>query len=195
MDQKFLNSTLTAIDEINDQDPNKVKFNGEDIAKEKLYSLQMQRRQQQFCPDASEHLIIACKAQHIKRWAVPRSDYPMDKAGYYSWRTGLGEMHGDLTASLMADAGYSEDDQTRVKNLLQKKQLKSNPETQALEDIICLVFLEHYIDDFAAKHSEEKLIKIIQKTWNKMSEKGHKEALKLSYSEDTFSLIKKSLSL
>jgi 5-methylthioribose kinase len=78
---------------------------------------------------------------------------------------------------------------------VQKKQLKRDPETQLLEDVICLVFLEFYFDPFAEKYSEEKLIDIVQKTWRKMSERAHSEALKLSFSKPALALLSKALNL
>lgn len=184
---------FSAIDAINIQDPNQETSNGESIAKELLYSQRMTQWQQKFAPRASIELQIACRGQHIKRWAIPRSDYPMDRAGYKRWRTELGKMHGELTAELMQQHGFDEASQERVKDLLLKKQLKRDAEVQALEDIICLVFLEYYLEPFAEKHSEEKLIRIIQKTWNKMSEDGHAAALKLPFNDAMGALIGKAL--
>jgi hypothetical protein len=94
---------------------------------------------------------------------------------------------------LMADAGYSEENISRVKDLLMKRGLKRDQEVQTLEDVVCLVFLEFYLEDFATKHDEAKLIDIIQKTWNKMSEVGHQSALKLPLSHKMLSLITKAL--
>lgn len=188
-----ITATFVAIDAINAQDPNLETSNGEAIAKELLYSQRMSQWQQTFAPDASPELQIACRAQHIKRWAIPRSDYPMDRQGYKRWRTELGRMHGELTAEVMQQHGFDDTAQQRVKDLLLKKQLKRDPEVQALEDIICLVFLEFYLEPFAEKHSEEKLIGIIQKTWNKMSEDGHAAALKLPFNDAMGALIGKAL--
>ena len=82
----------------------------------------------------------------------------------------------------------------RVRQLLRKKALKKDPETQTLEDVICLVFLEGYFTDFARKHDEGKLINIIQKTWAKMSARGQEVALQLDLSPDDRALIEKALS-
>ena len=190
-----LQQVFEAIDAINQQDPNQETADGQSIAKELLYSQRMTDCLAQFEPDASEILQIAARAQHIKRWSVPRSDYPMDRKGYKQWRTGLGKFHADTAAQLMSDAGYSSDDCERVKVLLQKKMLKRDAEVQALEDVICLVFIEFYMEAFAAKsgYDEAKLIDIIQKTWNKMSEKGHAAALKLPLPEALTQLIGKAL--
>jgi len=58
--------------------------------------------------------------------------------------------------------------------------LKVNADTQLLEDVIDLVFIEHYMLAFAQKHpeyDEEKWLDIIRKTWKKMSERGQQFAL------------------
>lgn len=187
---------LESIDALNSQDPNQVDDGaGNTVAAELLYSHRMRNCLAQFQADANPLLQIAAYSQHIQRWAIPRSDYPMTKPGYKQWRTELGKFHADTTAQLMQTHGYEHDDIERVKYLLQKKGLKRDPDTQALEDVICLVFLEFYLEGFASKHNEEKLIGIIQKTWKKMSDKGHQAALTLPLADPLLVLIKKALNI
>ncbi|GAB3100883.1 DUF4202 domain-containing protein [Aestuariicella hydrocarbonica] len=188
-----LSRVLDAIDQKNRQDPHSVVHDGNAIAKELLYGQRMSQRLADFQPDASEFLQIACRAQHIQRWSIPRKDYPMDRPGYKRWRTDLAKFHADLTAELMSECGYNEEEKERVKNILQKKQLKRDPEAQTMEDIACLVFLEFHLEEFAAPHDEEKVIDIIRKTWNKMSDNGHAAALKLPLSETMGALIGRAL--
>lgn len=188
-------NVIDLIDDANQRDPNiELDSSGNTCPKELLYSQRMSECLSEFKPDASEHLKIASRAQHIERWRSARSDYPEGRAGYMKWRANLGVFHAQRTAELMEEAGYQEDDVNRVKYLVQKRGLKQDDETQSLEDVACLVFLKHYLDDFAVKHNEEKLIDIIQKTWAKMSEDGHQAALKLSFNDDMANLVKKALS-
>jgi hypothetical protein len=189
-----LAATLAEIDRLNEQDPNREECNGELVAKEVLYSQRMSQWLVKFNPDAGDLLQIAAHAQHIQRWKIPRRDYPMDRAGYKRWRVELGAFHGETTASVMSKHGYSEDDQQRVKDLLLKKNLKRDDETQTLEDVICLVFIEFYLSEFVTKHTHEKLLVIIQKTWNKMSEPGHEQALKISLTPELTALVTEALS-
>lgn len=185
---------IKTIDHCNQQDPNKeLDEQGRPHAKEWLYSQRMTHTLNQFAPETNELLKIAAHAQHIERWSIPRSDYPMDRSGYKKWRLALGQFHGDRSAQIMAEAGYSQEDCQRVNDLILKKQLKRDLDSQTLEDVVCLVFLQFYFSDFAEKHSEEKLIVIIQKTWKKMSKKGHKAALKLPFSPDQQALLGKAL--
>lgn len=189
-----LQNVLSAFDELNRQDPNKTFINNEWLANEWLYGQRMSARLAVFRPDASPLLQLAVRAQHLCRWKIPRSDYRMDRQGYKRWRTDLARFHGDTAADVMASHGYSESDIQRVRDLLLKRQLKRDDEAQTLEDVACLVFLEFYLADFATKHAEDKLIDIIQKTWNKMSEKGHQAALQLPLEPGILALVTKALS-
>lgn len=188
-----LQLVFSAIDKLNHEDPNTTLVDGKPVANEWLYGQRMSAQLAAFRPDADELLQIAVRAQHIGRWKIPRSDYPMDRQGYKRWRTDLARLHGEITGKLMSEHGYAEDDITRVADLLLKRNLKRDNDAQTLEDIACLVFLEFYLADFANKHAEDKLIDIIRKTWNKMSENGHKAALQLPFDEAMLTLIGKAL--
>ena len=184
---------ITAFDNLNKQDPNKEEVDGQLIAKEVLYAERMSSSLLAFLPDASETLQLAARCQHLCRWEIPRSDYPTGRKGYHLWRTKLKELHAEKAAGVLAKVGYDQEMIDRVQFLVLKKQLKKDVETQALEDVICLVFLEFYFEPFAAKHTEEKVIDILRKTWRKMSEKGQAAALKLPLSEDALALVGKAL--
>lgn len=192
--QNRLEKTLAAFDAANLQDPNTEIVDGKTVAKEWIYAQRMSAQLHKFCESPSEALQLATRSQHICRWKSPRSDYPMDRSGYKKWRLDLAQLHGEIAGGIMAKHGYDESMIARVKDLLLKRSLKRDDEVQALEDVICLVFIEFYLEDFASKHDEEKLIDIIRKTWNKMSEKGHAAALKLPLSESMLSLVGKALS-
>jgi hypothetical protein len=144
--------------------------------KELLYARRMTGMIVRYAPDASEVAQLAVRAQHIRRWTVPRSSYPMTKEGYHAWRTGLYKFHAETAGELMRQAGYDDAMIDRVKAAVGKRGLKVNPDTQMMEDVTDLVFLEHYMLDFAGKHadySEEKWLEIVRKTWKKMSERAH----------------------
>jgi hypothetical protein len=183
------------IDAENAQDPNSELYQSNSYPKELLYSNRMYERLMDFYPNASEEIQIASKAQHICRWKMPRESYPMDRVGYLKWREDLKKFHAQTTAGILKKAGYSQEFIDRVSFLIEKKLLKKDEETQLLEDVICLVFLEYYFDPFVHKHDREKMKNIILKTWNKMSEAGHQEALKINFSDSNLQLIKDSLGL
>lgn len=183
------------IDAENAQDPNIEIHESISFPKELLYSNRMYEKLMVFFPNASEEVQIAAKAQHICRWKIARESYPMDRVGYLKWREDLKKFHAKLTAEILEKAGYSTEFIARVSFLIEKKLLKKDEETQLLEDVICLVFLEYYLAPFVEKHDTEKLKNIILKTWNKMSEKGHQAALQINYSPENLQLIKDALGL
>ena len=183
------------IDAENAQDPNSEIYQSKTYPKELLYSNRMYERLMDFHPNASEAVQIAAKAQHICRWKMPRESYPMDRVGYLKWREDLKKFHAKMTGEILEKAGCPQEFIDRVAFLIEKKSLKKDEETQLLEDVICLVFLEYYFDAFVHKHDREKMKNIILKTWNKMSETGHQEALKINFSDENLQLIKEALGL
>jgi hypothetical protein len=185
----------TWIDAENAQDPNHEIDQSTSYPKELLYSNRMYQKLLDFHPNASEAVKIAAKAQHICRWKIARESYTMDRIGYLKWREDLKKFHAKTTAVILEKAGYDSEFIARVSFLIEKKLLKKDEETQLLEDVICLVFLEYYLDPFVHKHDREKMKNIILKTWNKMSEKGHQEALKINFSPENLELIKEALGL
>jgi hypothetical protein len=194
-----LNSTRLAeafrlFDAANSEDPHlETDDTGQPIAKELLYAQRMSACLARVAPDAPEAVQLAARAQHIRRWHIPRSDYPMTRPAYHQWRNALKKYHAELAGQLMAQAGYEPEPIERVQQLLQKLRLKDDPEVQLLEDVICLVFLEYYFLPFAAQHPEEKVIEIVQKTWPKMTERGHALALQLPFTPEALALVKKAL--
>ncbi len=190
---------LALIDAANSEDPNRVEAEGRQWPKELLYSERMSNMLGRFAPDADEAQKLAIRAQHIERWKTPRNTYPMDRIGYLKWRKDLYRIQADTAADLVRQAGYGDDVVARVKTMVSKKNIKSNPDTQLLEDVTDLVFMEHYMLEFVDKHpdyTEEKWIDIIQKTWNKMSDEAHEFALsgEVRLPESLLPLIKKAVS-
>ena len=160
--------TIALFDAANAQDPNP----DEGQPKELLYAQRMTAMIDRFAADASEVAQLAVRAQHIRRWTVPRSNYPLGKPGYFAWRTGLYQFHAETAGELMRQAGYENEMIDQVMQAVSKQGIKTNPDTQMVEDVSCLVFLEHYMLGFAgqqADYTEEKWLGIIRKTWKKMS--------------------------
>jgi hypothetical protein len=188
-----LQQAFAAFDAANREDPNTEVVDGQAQPKELVYAQRMSQQLNEFCADASPVVQLAARAQHICRWKIPRTDYPMDRPGYHRWRTELGKFHADTAAAILAKQGVDPELIERVKTLLQKRKLKQDPEVQLLEDVVCLVFIRHYLADFARKHDEEKLLDIIRKTWKKMSPKGQEAALSLALPEDLMTLITRAV--
>lgn len=184
---------ISIIDRYNAEDPNKEIYKGNEYPKELLYSERMSEKLLNFEPEASDELQIAARAQHICRWKYPRNNYPMDRIGYLRWREELKKIHAELTSKILREVGYDEQFVNRVAFLIKKKFIKKDEESQTLEDVVCLVFLQYYFDDFAAKHEDEKVVDIVRKTWAKMSAEGHEAALRLPFSAASLRLVKKAL--
>ncbi len=168
---------FSEIDAANAADPNRVPSPDGRAAAELVYGRRMSERLAAFAPEASEHLQIAARGQHIERFKTPRSAYPQGRTGYLTWRRDLKNFHAQRVGEIMRACGYPEEDVARVERLVRKERLKADSEAQALEDIACLVFLEHYFGEFAPKIDDDKLADILAKTWEKMSPAGHAAAL------------------
>lgn len=180
MTQQIFQAALAAFDRANAEDPNMEMSEGREYPKELLYALRMTEMQERYVPEASEAVKLAVRAQHIQRWMSPRSAYPMDRTGYLQWRTGLYKFHAETAGELMKQAGYDDEMIARVRTIISKKGLKINAETQLMEDVVDLVFIEYYMIGFASAHpeyDEDKWIQIIKKTWQKMSPRAHEFAL------------------
>ncbi len=188
-----LQDAIARIDAANAEDPNREFVDGAARPKEVVYAERMTGWLEKLAPEASEALRIAARAQHIERWTMPRAEFPDGREGYLRWRTTLAKFHAERTAGIIAEAGYEADVIDRVKGLLRKHRLKTDPEVQTLEDVACLVFLESYFADFSKRHDEAKVIGILRKTWAKMSPKGHAAALALDMPDDARALVEKAL--
>jgi Domain of unknown function (DUF4202) len=189
-----LTNTLAAIDLLHQGDPKKVTDNGEEIANELLYAQQMTAWLNKLTDNPGEFIKIAVRSQHLCRWELPRDKFEMNRAGYLKWRIEQGKYHAQKASQVMSDNGYDRDSCQVVYEMVRKKNLKSNPDTQLMEDAACLVFLEFQFKDFAQRVSnDEKIIHIVQKTWAKMSPSAHDFALKLSYSDSELALIQQAL--
>lgn len=180
-------------DTANTKDPNTEIFESTTYPKEVLYGIRMTDRLNKYDPKASEVLQLTARCQHICRWEIPRASYEMNREGYLKWRRDLKKFHAKKARAILQEIGYGLDTIDKVCFLLEKKQLKKNQETQHLEDVICLVFLQYYFEPFAHKHSEDKTVDILQKTWRKMSVYGKEAALKIPLSKFALDLVTKAL--
>lgn len=184
---------ICAIDEAHSLDPNTANVEGKEVPYELHYGHQCTRFLEIRMPDAPETLKLAIRAQHFRRWETPRSAYPMTRPGYFSWRINAKKRQAELVEKICLDAGYSTEEAARVAALIRKEDLKVDAETQALEDVACLVFLEDQFAEFADGHDEDKILGILRKTWGKMSEKGREMALQIEMKGKEKSLIEKAL--
>ena len=198
-DNQRFERAIALFDAANGQDPrHDIGPDGKRCPRELLYSQRMTEMIERYAPEAPEAVKLAVHAQHIQRWKSPRESYPMDRHGYLQWRTNLYEFHAEMAGRLMQEAGYEDETIERVKKAIGKRGMKVHPETQLLEDVTDLVFIEHYMLEFVGQkpdYAEEKWLNIIHKTWKKMSDNAHAFALsgKLTLPEPLVPLIMKAI--
>lgn len=183
VDSRF-QQAVEQIDNYNKRDPNGREYD---------YSLALTDRVLQLRPDASEALRLAARAQHIGRWQIPRNTYPTGRAGYLRWRKDLQRFHANTAADILNRCGYEPAMIDRVREMMLKKRIKTDEETQTLEDALCLVFMERQLEDFKHQVDEDKLADIIRKTWKKMSEAGRDAAMNLPLPDSTRSFLERVL--
>ena len=180
-------------DEENGRDPNRLIVGGISHPQELLYAERLTDWVLRLHPEASEHLLLAARSQHLRRWTIPRHSYEMTRAGYLRWRADLKQFHAAESAKILGAVGYDEETITRVRDLNLKKQLGRDSECQVLEDALCLVTLQYQLTDLISKTAPEKIVEILRKTWKKMSNVARDQALKLPFSGTEKQLIEQAL--
>lgn len=193
-DDPRLHEAFALLDAMHREDPSAAADGPKDILASLDYHQRVGRWVDRLAPDASAALRLAARSQHLRRWAIPRGSYPMTRKGYRDWRNALGRFHAQTAAEVLARVGYDPHTVERVEQLLRKERLRSDSEAQSLEDAACLVFLEVQLEDFSRRHSEEKLLHILRRTWKKMSPAGRNLALQLELPEGAAGLLRKAVS-
>jgi len=191
--QQRFQTAIERFDAANAEDPNIEIHEGKAYPKELLYARRMTEALSRLEPNAPESVRLTVRSQHICRWKIPRRDYPRDRDGYRKWRTELGRFHAETAGKILRETGYDEPTIQRVQSLLRKERLKADPDTQLLEDVICLVFLEYYSAEFIQEHDEPKLLNIFRRTWSKMSPRGQRAALQLNLPAPVRAIVEKAL--
>jgi hypothetical protein len=184
---------IASFDRANAEDPVSIDVGGRRCPRELVQAQRLSAWVERLRPDASEALKLAARCQHIRRWEIPRATYPEGRIGYLEWRKVLSRFHADRASEILREAGYGDATIEHVRTINHKRGIKQDADVQTIEDALCLVFLEHEFDDFAAKHPKEKVIDILQKTWRKMSAEGQKQALALPLSANALALAKEAL--
>ena len=170
-DEARFDRAVAAIDAANADDPVTITVAGEERPKELVHAQLATAWVIRLRPDATEELLLAARAHHLRRWTIPRSAYPEGRNGYLRWRRELQRQHAADVGRILTAEGYDEPAIARVQDIIQKRRLSSDPEVQAFEDALCLVFLETQLPDFAARYAD-KADSVLAKTMEKMSETG-----------------------
>ena len=192
-DASRFQAAISAFDGANSEDPHALNVAGEERPRELVDAERLSAWVERLVPDASEALRLAARCQHIRRWQIPRGSYPSGRVGYLQWRTQLGRFHADTVTRLLEQIGYERELIDSVRRINLKQGLHSNPDTQTMEDALCLSFLEFEFAEFCAKYPPEKVIEVVRKTWKKMSAQAHEHALTLPFTPGSLELVKRAL--
>jgi hypothetical protein len=183
MDKSRLDHALAFIDKANADDPHRLLVRGTLRPKEQAHAELMTEWVLRLRPDASEELQLAARAHHIRRWILPRSQYPAGRQGYLEWKTELRRRHAADLREILFATGYPEPSITRACSILQKHGITRDPEVRTLEDALCLVFLETQFEETAARLDRSKMINALRMSISKMSEQGRQAAVALTLPE------------
>lgn len=168
---------IQRIDEANSEDPTLLVVNGQPRPKELAHAEMLTEWVRRLRPDADEALLLAARAHHIRRWESQRSSYPEGRKGYLRWRTDLHEFHAREAGAILEECGYDAASVARVQQIISKHGLGRDLDVQALEDALCLVFLDTQLTALIADLPEETMVNVLRKTWKKMSEAAREHAL------------------
>ncbi len=189
-----LQAAIAAIDAANQGDPNRIVVRGESRPKELAHAELASRWIHALVPNPSEALQLAARAHHVRRWEIPRADYPQGKPGYHRWRRELQKRHAAHVGRILGGQGYEEDTIVRVQAIVRKQGLGVDPEVQAFEDALCLVFLETQLEELrASMGDDDKLVDVIRKTAAKMSDEALAKAGELPLSAESLALVQRAL--
>ncbi|MDN3525398.1 DUF4202 domain-containing protein [Halomonas sabkhae] len=184
---------LEALDALHAEDPRRVEVEGQSLPKELWHAGRMSAWLERLEAAPDELVQLAVRGQHLQRWQVPRDEYEEGRVGYLTWRRDQGKRAGETTARLMREAGFDEQSAEQVARMIRKQGLGREAGTQAVEDCACLVFLENYFADFSQQVERDHLIRIVRKTWGKMSPQARELALGLPMSEEARELVEAAL--
>jgi hypothetical protein len=144
-------------------------------------------------PEPEPALVLAARAQHLERWAIPRDAHPPGRGGYLRWRSEVHRRQGQRVRELMSAAGVGAELAERVATLVAKAAPRGDADAQALEDAACLVFLETELVPFLRDQPRDKTIDVLKKTWRKMSPAGQKAALAVKLAPEAEDLVREAL--
>lgn len=188
-----LDAAFAAIDAANADDPNTTVVRGERRPKEQAHAELAVEWVRRLVPDPSDALLLAARAHHIRRWEMPRSSEPDGRPGYLRWKRALQQHHADVVGRVLAEIGVEAATIGRVQSLVKKERLKSDPEVQALEDALCLVFVETQFGELTAQLGDEHMVDVVAKTLKKMTPGGREAALGLPLDDDAVRIVGQAL--
>ena len=181
------------IDEANAPDPFTIEVDGRPVPKELTHARMLTAWVERLLPEPGEALLLAARAHHIRRWESPRDRFPAGRRGYLRWRRDLQIRHARHARAILEEAGYDEDTIAHVERLIRKETPRHDPEGQAFEDGLTLVFLETQLHDLALRTEPETMAGVIRKSWSKISPAARALALASDLAPEDRALIERAL--
>ena len=191
-DERF-ERARSLIDEANSSDPNRVDVGEGPVPASLLYGQRMSAELESFAAGTSPLVQLAVRAQHIERWKIPRRSHPSGRRGYLVWRRAAAQWHAERLSEIARTAGYSSSEVSKLANIVRKAGARTDPDAQLVEDVACLVFLRHYLVEFAQRTDPNRLIVVLRKTWRKMSQPARDRALALPHAPAQRALLTRAL--
>lgn len=188
-----LETALASIDSLNARDPNSISLAGEERPKELVHAELVSRWIERLDSNPSDALRLAARAHHVERWVISRSQYPEGREGYLKWRAALQRHHAETAERVLGNLGVDAETTSRVRDIIRKRSLRSDPEVQCFEDALCLVFLETQLSALAGRLDRDKMVKVLRLTLPKMSDAGREAALSLELSPDNRALLQSAI--
>lgn len=158
-------AACAAIDAANAADPTTVVVRGRQIALALVHGQLAAEWVQRLYPAADERWLLAARAHHLRRWELPRAQYPAGRAGYLRWKRDQRLRHAADIGELLATQGYTAAEIEAVQAMV----LRQGPGGQAVEDAAYLVFVETQLAAVEAQLDHDHLLDVIAKTAKKMS--------------------------
>ena len=183
---------IARIDEANAPDPAVIDVDGRPAPKELTHARMMTAWVERLRPDAGEALLLAARAHHLRRWESPRADYPAGRRGYLRWRRDLQLRHARHARAILAETGYDEATVARVERLIRKETPRGDPDGQAFEDALALVFVETQLRDLAARAEPAVVERALRRTWRKISPAARELALRADLAPKDRALIERA---
>jgi hypothetical protein len=185
---------IQRLDAANSEDPRTEIVDGVSQPRELLFARRVYEWIPKLIDAPSEELLLAARAHTIRRWLIPREQYPKTTPGYHQWRGALAQFHAREAEQILCEVGYSADVIETVRALITKESRPADREAQALEDADCLVFLETKLQDYVDEWEEDKALRILMGTLRKMTPEAREHAIKLKLGTRERELLERAMS-
>ena len=192
-DPGLLDRATAAIDEANSADPNIVSWGGAEHPKELVHAERMTYWLSRLAPAATVDQQIAARAHHLRRWALPRSDYPEGRAGYHRWRNEQGKRQAREVAEVLDGVGAPKSLVESVQSLVAKQRPAGDAAAATHEDALCLVFLDLQLEELADRLGDEHTVDVLRRSIAKMTPAGRALAADVDLSPRATALIHSAL--